>query len=247
MDKYGLIGYPLGHSFSISYFNEKFKNEDIDAEYINFEIPTIDALPEVLASNPELKGLNVTIPYKEKVIPFLDSVSPEARAIGAVNVIRIVRDGGQARLTGYNSDYTGFARSFATLAAGRRPEKALVLGTGGASKAIAAALQDMNIVVRKVSRHPAAGQLSYGDLTPAVMAAHTVIVNATPLGMYPATEACPPIPYELITPAHICYDAIYNPSETTFMKLAARQGATVSNGMQMLYGQADAAWEIWNR
>lgn len=245
--KFGLIGYPLGHSFSRQYHNERFSRLGIDAIYNNYELPDIALLPQLIASDSSIEGFNVTIPYKEAVIPYLDEMDDAARAIGAVNVIRIVRDGGQARLTGYNSDYTGFARSFATLAAGRRPEKALVLGTGGASKAIAAALQDMNIVVRKVSRHPAAGQLSYGDLTPAVMAAHTVIVNATPLGMYPATEACPPIPYELITPAHICYDAIYNPSETTFMKLAARQGATVSNGMQMLYGQADAAWEIWNR
>ena len=243
---YGLVGYRLAHSFSRNFFNEKFENEKIPAEYRNFELDRIEDLRLVVEETPELCGLNVTIPYKESISPLLDEMDGTAQMIGAVNVVKVIHGKDKVVLKGYNSDIIGFTESI-------RPyikeyhHKALVLGTGGASKAIAAALQDMNIVVRKVSRHPAAGQLSYGDLTPAVMAAHTVIVNATPLGMYPATEACPPIPYELITPAHICYDAIYNPSETTFMKLAARQGATVSNGMQMLYGQADAAWEIWNR
>lgn len=245
--KFGLIGYPLGHSFSRQYHNERFSRLGIDAVYNNYELPDIALLPQLIASDNNLEGLNVTIPYKEAVIPYLDEIDEAARAIGAINVIRIVRQGQKVHLTGYNSDYIGFARSFAPLVAGHRHDKALVLGTGGASKAIAAALHDMKISVTKVSRHPAAGQLAYDDIDAAVMSSHTVIVNATPLGMYPATEACPPIPYNLITPAHICFDAIYNPTETTFMQKAARQGATVSNGLQMLYGQADAAWEIWNR
>lgn len=244
--KFGLIGYPLGHSFSRQYHNERFARLGIDAIYNNYELPDISQLPQLIASDSNIEGLNVTIPYKEAVIPYLDKIDETARAIGAINVIRITRRNGQVQLEGYNTDYIGFARSFTPLLKGVKHHKALVLGTGGASKAIAAALQNMGIAVTKVSRHPTAGQLAYSELSPAVMASHTVIVNATPVGMYPATDACPPVPYELITPAHICYDAIYNPTETTFMKRAAMQGATVSNGLQMLYGQADAAWEIWN-
>ncbi len=245
--KFGLIGYPLGHSFSRQYHNERFSHLGIDAIYNNYELPDIAQLPQLIASDSDIEGLNVTIPYKEAVIPYLDEMDDTARAIGAVNVIRIMHHDEQVHLTGYNSDYIGFARSIAPLLADGTHDKALVLGTGGASKAIAAALRDRGIAVTKVSRHPATGQLAYHELDSAVIASHTIIVNATPLGMYPATDACPPIPYELITPAHICYDAIYNPTETTFMRRAALQGAKVSNGLQMLYGQANAAWEIWNK
>ena len=184
MDKYGLIGYPLGHSFSISYFNEKFKNEDIDAEYINFEIPTIDALPEVLASNPELKGLNVTIPYKEKVIPFLDSVSPEARAIGAVNVIRVEHKGNETRLKGYNSDVIGFTKSIEPMLE-RFHKKALILGTGGASKAINYGLKSLGLETVFVSRYERPGTIQYETITPDVIHEYNVIVNCTPCGLYP--------------------------------------------------------------
>ena len=197
MDKYGLIGYPLGHSFSISYFNEKFANEGIDAQYINFEIPTIDALPEVLASNPELKGLNVTIPYKEKVISFLDYVSPEARAIGAVNVIRVIHKGKEIELKGYNSDVIGFTKSIESMLE-KYHKKALILGTGGASKAINYGLRSLGLETVFVSRYERPNTIQYQRITPEVIKEYNVIVNCTPVGMYPTAKNahnCPTSPW----------------------------------------------------
>ena len=246
MDKYGLIGYPLGHSFSKNYFNEKFENENIDAEYINFEIPTIDALPEVLATNPELRGLNVTIPYKEKVISFLDSVSPEARAIGAINVIKVEHKGNETILKGYNSDVIGFTKSIAPLLK-RHNKKALILGTGGASKAIDYGLKSLGLETVKVSRYERPGTIQYSKITPELIKEYNVIVNCTPCGMYPNIEECPELPYEAMTEKNILYDLIYNPDQTKFMKLGAKQGATVKNGLEMLLLQAFASWEFWNR
>ncbi len=246
MDKYGLIGYPLGHSFSKNYFNEKFENENIDAEYINFEIPTIDALPEVLATNPELRGLNVTIPYKEKVISFLDSVSPEARAIGAINVIKVEHKGNETILKGYNSDVIGFTKSIAPLLK-RHKKKALILGTGGASKAIDYGLKSLGLETVKVSRYERPGTIQYSKITPEIIKEYNVIVNCTPCGMYPNIEECPELPYEAMTEKNILYDLIYNPDQTKFMKLGAKQGATVKNGLEMLLLQAFASWEFWNR
>ena len=246
MDKYGLIGYPLGHSFSKNYFNEKFENENIDAEYINFEIPTIDALPEVLATNPELRGLNVTIPYKEKVISFLDSVSPEARAIGAINVIKVEHKGNETILKGYNSDVIGFTKSIAPLLK-RHNKKALILGTGGASKAIDYGLKSLGLETVKVSRYERPGTIQYSKITPEIIKEYNVIVNCTPCGMYPNIEECPELPYEALTEKNILYDLIYNPAKTKFMKLGAKQGATVKNGLEMLLLQAFASWEFWNR
>lgn len=243
--KFGLLGYPLGHSFSRGYHTERFAKLGIDAAYDNYELDDIGRLPALVASEPALEGLNVTIPYKERVLPYLDELDVTAQRIGAVNVIHIVRDGGRVRMVGYNSDYIGFARSIAPLL-GTHHERALVLGTGGASKAVSAALRDMGIAVCAVSRHPSAGQLSYCDLTQKVMSSHKVIVNATPLGMYPNVESCPDIPYDELSEEHLCFDVVYNPEETLFMRRAAERGAVVSNGMKMLYGQADAAWEIWN-
>lgn len=244
--KFGLLGYPLGHSFSRAYHTERFTRMGIDAVYDNYELTDISRLPDLVASTPALEGLNVTIPYKEAVLPYLDELDATAQHIGAVNVIRIIRNGRNVRMVGYNSDYIGFARSIAPMMQIQH-KQALVLGTGGASKAVAAALRDMGLTVHAVSRHPSAGELSYGNLTPETMRCHTVVVNATPLGMYPDTESCPEIPYNELSEKHLCYDVIYNPEETLFMRRAAQQGAIVSNGMQMLYGQADAAWEIWNR
>ena len=218
MDKYGLIGYPLGHSFSKNYFNEKFENENIDAEYINFEIPTIDALPEVLATNPELRGLNVTIPYKEKVISFLDSVSPEARAIGAINVIKVEHKGNETILKGYNSDVIGFTKSIAPLLK-RHNKKALILGTGGASKAIDYGLKSLGLETVKVSRYERPGTIQYSKITPEIIQEYNVIVNCTPCGMYPNIEECPELPYEAMTEKNILYDLIYHPDQTKFMKL----------------------------
>lgn len=246
MDKYGLIGYPLGHSFSKNYFNEKFENENIDAEYINFEIPTIDALPEVLATNPELRGLNVTIPYKEKVISFLDSVSPEARAIGAINVIKVEHKGNETILKGYNSDVIGFTKSIAPLLK-RHNKKALILGTGGASKAIDYGLKSLGLETVKVSRYERPGTIQYSKITPEIIKEYNVIVNCTPCGMYPNIEECPELPYEAMTEKNILYELIYNPDQTKFMKLGAKQGATVKNGLEMLLLQAFASWEFWNR
>lgn len=245
MDKYGLIGYPLGHSFSKSYFNEKFENEGINAEYINFEIPTLDSLPEVLASNPELKGLNVTIPYKEKVISYLDSISPEARAIGAVNVIRVDHKGNDTYLKGFNSDVIGFTKSIEPLLE-RFHKKALILGTGGASKAINFGLKSLGLETVFVSRFERPGTIQYSQITPDIIQEYNVIVNCTPCGMYPHIDECPQLPYEAMTSKNILYDLLYNPDETLFMKKGAQHGATVKNGLEMLLLQAFASWEFWH-
>lgn len=245
MDKYGLIGYPLGHSFSKSYFNEKFENEGINAEYINFEIPTLDSLPEILASNPELKGLNVTIPYKEKVISYLDSISPEARAIGAVNVIRVDHKGNDTYLKGFNSDVIGFTKSIEPLLE-RFHKKALILGTGGASKAVNFGLKLLGLETVFVSRFERPGTIQYSQITPDIIQEYNVIVNCTPCGMYPHIDECPQLPYEAMTSKNILYDLLYNPDETLFMKKGAQHGATVKNGLEMLLLQAFASWEFWH-
>ncbi len=245
MDKYGLIGYPLGHSFSKNYFNEKFLNEKIDAEYINFEIPTIELLPEVLASNPELKGLNVTIPFKERVISYLDTVSPEARAIGAVNCIRVEHKGGTINLKGYNSDVIGFTKSIEPIL-DRYHKKALVLGTGGASKAVSYGLNSLGIETISVSRFERPGTIQYDKITPEVVREYTLIVNCTPIGMYPNIETCPSLPYEALTERNLLYDVIYNPDKTLFMKKGEQMGSRVKNGLEMLLLQAFANWKIWN-
>lgn len=246
MDKYGLIGYPLGHSFSISYFNQKFQDEGIDAVYENYEIPTIDALPEVLSSNPELKGLNVTIPYKEKVIPFLDTIAPEARAIGAVNVIRVSHRGSKTELKGYNSDVIGFTKSIEPMLDKKWHKKALILGTGGASKAIDYGLRSLGLETVFVSRYERPETIQYKNITPEVVKEYNVIVNCTPLGMYPKTEVCPELPYEAMDSHTILYDLIYNPDDTLFMKRGAQYGANVKNGLEMLLLQAFASWEFWH-
>jgi len=245
MDKYGLIGYPLGHSFSKNYFNEKFENENIDAQYINFEIPNIENLVEVLDLNPELKGLNVTIPYKEKVISYLDYISPEARAIGAVNVIRVSHKGKETILRGYNSDVIGFTKSIEPLLE-RFHKKALILGTGGASKAINYGLKSLGLETVFVSRFKRPGTIQYEDVTPDVVKEYNVIVNCTPVGMYPNVEQCPKLPYEAMDQHTLLYDLIYNPDETLFMHNGSEHGATVKNGLEMLLLQAFASWEFWN-
>ncbi len=245
MDKYGLIGYPLGHSFSISYFNQKFKDEGIDAVYENFEIVSIDLLPEVLDSNPNLMGLNVTIPYKQKVIPFLDKISPEARAIGAVNVIKVIHEGKSVKLKGYNSDVIGFTQSIEPMLE-RYHKKALILGTGGASKAVDYGLKSLGLETVFVSRYERPGTIQYGNITPEVIKEYNVIVNCTPIGMYPNTEVCPELPYEAMDSHTILYDLIYNPDETLFMKKGAAYGANVKNGLEMLLLQAFSSWDFWH-
>lgn len=246
MKKYGLIGNPLGHSFSKGYFNEKFSNENIDAEYVNFEIPTIDDLPAVIAENKNLCGLNVTIPYKEKVISYLDEVTTDARAIGAVNVIRIERSTkGEPRLIGYNSDIVGFTQSIEPMLENHH-KKALILGTGGASKAIFHGLKKLGIEAIFVSRRNMAGTVQYKDITPEVIQEYNVIVNCTPCGMYPHTDECPDLPYEAITEKNLLYDLIYNPDQTLFMRKGAERGAKVKNGLEMLLLQAFDSWRFWN-
>ena len=234
MDKYGLIGYPLGHSFSISYFNQRFADEGIDATYENFEIPTIDELPEIIARNPELRGLNVTIPYKEKVIPFLDSISPEARAIGAVNVIRVVHQKNKTLLKGYNSDVIGFTQSIESMLDPKWHKKALILGTGGASKAINYGLKSLGLETVFVSRYERPDTIQYSSITPDV------------ISMYPHTDECPLLPYEAMDSHTILYDLIYNPDQTLFMRMGAKYGAEVKNGLEMLLLQAFASWEFWH-
>ncbi|MDP4271162.1 MAG: shikimate dehydrogenase [Bacteroidota bacterium] len=246
MQKYGLIGYPLSHSFSQGFFNEKFQSEGIEATYENFEIPTIEDLQKILLANPELNGLNVTIPYKEQVIQYLDELDDTAKNIGAVNVIKFVRDKKKLKLKGYNSDVIGFSQSISAFLKPHH-KKALILGTGGASKAVKYALEKLGIEYTFVSRTAIQGQLFYNELTEEVMKEHTVIVNTTPVGMYPKIDACPDIPYQFITDQHLLYDLLYNPNETKFMKLGEDKGATVVNGLEMLLLQAFAAWDIWQQ
>ena len=248
MQKYGLIGYPLKHSFSIGYFNEKFEAENIDAQYVNFEIPDIRNFMEVIEENPNLCGLNVTIPYKEQVIPYLDELDKDTAKIGAVNVIKIIRlPKGKVKLVGYNSDIVGFTQSIEPLLQPHHT-KALILGTGGASKAVFHGLDNLSIKATFVSRTKKSDDiLTYRELTPEIMQEHTVIVNTTPLGMYPKVDFCPDIPYDLLTPNHLLYDLLYNPNETLFMKKGKEKGAVVKNGLEMLLLQAFASWEIWNK
>lgn len=246
MDKYGLIGYPLGHSFSISYFNQKFADEGINAKYENFEISSIDQLQEILDTNTTLRGLNVTIPYKEKVIEFLDSITPEAQAIGAVNVIRVTHEGNNVKLKGYNSDVIGFTQSIEPMLDKKWHKKALILGTGGASKAINYGLKSLGLETVFVSRYQRPGTIQYETITSEVVKEYNVIVNCTPVGMYPHTEECPPLPYEAMDYHTILYDLIYNPDETLFMRRGREQGAEVKNGLEMLLLQAFASWEFWH-
>lgn len=244
MDKYGIIGHPLGHSFSRSFFNEKFQNENIDAEYINFDIQNIDELPEILASNPELRGLNVTIPYKEKVLSFLDYISVEARAIGAVNVIRVDHKGDDVLLKGYNSDVIGFTRSIEPLLE-KFHKKALVLGTGGAAKAVDYGLKSLGLETVLVSRFERPETIQYKNIDADVVKEYNVIVNCTPCGMYPNYNECPELPYEALDSHNILYDLIYNPDQTLFLKKGKEQGALTKNGLEMLLLQAFASWDFW--
>lgn len=246
MKKYGLIGYPLGHSFSRNFFNEKFHSENINAEYVNFEIPSIKELPSVLLANPNLVGLNVTIPYKEQVISYLDELDKDAAAIGAVNVIKVVHQKGKTKLIGYNSDVLGFTQSIEPLLESQH-KKALILGTGGASKAINYGLTKLGLECKFVSRSPREGMLTYEELTPEIMNEYKVIVNCTPVGMYPHADKYPDIPYECLTPNHLLYDLLYNPDTTLFMKKGADRGAVTKNGLEMLLLQAFGAWDIWNK
>jgi len=236
MRHFGIIGYPLLHSFSAKYFNEKFTTEHIDAEYSLYPMKelTSEKMNELLDC---LAGFNVTLPHKQAVIPFLERLDETAEAIGAVNVVH--------NRVGYNTDCLGFMDSIRPLLRDY-DKKALVLGTGGASKAVCYGLRKLGVQPTLVSRTPQEGMLGYGDLNEAVMAEHTVVVNCTPLGMLPDVDSCPDIPYEMITARHLLFDCVYNPEETLFLHKGKAQGAAIRNGMEMLTGQAKAAWKIWN-
>lgn len=241
MDKYGIIGNPLGHSFSKGFFTEKFAKEGIDAQYLNFQIPEIGKLTDVLKENPELRGINVTLPYKTEVIPFLDELSDEAREIGAVNVVQI-RNG---HLKGFNSDIIGFTRSIQPLLKPHH-KKALILGTGGASRAIRVGLTRLGLEWKYVSRTPREGMITYNDITAETLKEYKVIVNCSPVGMFPKVDECPAIPYEFLTADNLLYDLVYNPEDTLFLKRGREQGARGKNGLEMLHLQAIASWEFWN-
>ena len=237
MRHYGIIGYPLHHSFSAKYFSEKFEREGIEAEYSLYPIGMEDLILKIEDLFNRLDGMNVTMPYKQTIIPYLDRLDETAEAVGAVNVVH--------KRVGYNTDCIGFMESIKPLLRAF-DRKALVLGTGGASKAVCYGLKQLGIAPTLVSRTPKDGMIGYSDLTEGLMAEHTIIVNCTPLGMVPDTESYPPIPYELISAQHLLFDCIYNPEETVFLRKGRAQGATIQNGIEMLYGQAKAAWKIWN-
>lgn len=246
MRLYGLLGRSLAHSFSQTYFSQKFDRLGLaDCRYELFELASPAELPHLLARHPDLAGLNVTIPYKEQIWPYLSRVAPSAALVGAVNVIEIQPDGA---LVGHNTDYVGFRESVRRFYPQRGAEaRALVLGTGGAAKAVGVALRELGIAYWPVSRHAKGAHLTYHDLTPAVLAAHSLIINTTPLGTYPRVEEHPDLDYIQLGPAHYLYDLVYNPRETKFLQLGQAQNAHVKNGLEMLELQAEAAWDIWNK
>lgn len=240
MRKFGLIGYPLSHSFSKKYFTEVFSKEGIDAEYANYPIKDINMV-KTLFSDPLLEGINVTIPYKESILPFLDELSEAVQEIGACNCIRI-RDG---KTMGFNTDVLGFERSWEKKL---RPvnDKALVLGTGGAAKAVCYVLRQRRIPYRQVSRNRKEGLIAYDDVSHDMVREYRLLINTTPLGMYPDINACPALPYEAITPDHYLYDLVYNPEKTLFLQKGEEQGAVIENGHDMLIIQANESRKIWN-
>lgn len=242
MRSFGLLGKNIAYSFSAGFFSKKFAAEDIPATYKNFDIQDISELTEVLKSQPNLEGLNVTIPYKEKIIPYLDRLDPVAREIGAVNTIKFEKDGS---LTGYNTDHFGFTRSISPYLQSHHTH-ALILGTGGASKAVAYSLRKMHIEVKFVSRNLQVEGFTYDSLTAKNLKKYTIIVNCTPLGTSPNITSYPPIPVEHLSSAHLIFDLIYNPDITHLMKLGIQKNATVVNGLHMLEFQAEKSWEIWN-
>jgi shikimate dehydrogenase len=242
MKQYGLIGYPLSHSFSKGYFSEKFSKEKItDSNYEIYPIETIQYFEALCQSHPNFIGLNVTIPYKEQVIPFLDALDEEAKSIGAVNTIKFEN----GKKIGYNSDCYGFERSIKPFLQTHHKE-ALILGTGGASKAVEYVLKKLGIQFQYVSRAKSERAISYNDLNEEIIQKSTIIINTSPVGMYPNVTAAPPIPYEFIGEKHLLYDLVYNPEETLFLKNGKTKGAQVKNGLEMLYLQAERSWEIWN-
>lgn len=246
MKRYGLIGYPLKHSFSRKYFTDKFREEKIDAVYDNYPLNTIDELPGIIEKFPDLAGLNVTLPYKLHVMKYLDDIDKKALKAGAVNVIVINRKGQRNILKGHNTDIEGFVQSLRPVITGE-VKKAIVLGTGGASKAVQAGLDEIGIEYSVVSRHKTKGELTYSELTGDIIKNCQLIINTTPLGMFPDTETAPDIPYDSLTANCILYDLVYNPEKTLFLKIGQTKGCRIMNGMEMLLIQAEKAWELWQK
>lgn len=243
---YGLIGYPLGHSFSKAYFTQKFKSEHIQAAYDLYPITEIDQFLPLIKKLPELRGLNVTIPYKKQIIPFLDTISDEAFSINAVNTISVIRIDELLILSGCNTDAPAFEEQLISFTGGTIPSEALIIGTGGAAAAVAFVLNKLHCSYKFVSRHPdAEDQISY-DMVTAERVSHTpLIINATPQGMFPHVDAAPSLPYDALTGNHLLFDLVYNPAETQFMALGKQHGAKVCNGLGMLHKQAELSWNIW--
>jgi len=246
MRKFGLIGYPLGHSFSQKYFGEKFRKENIeDCVYDNYPLQDLSIFPELISTEPDICGLNVTIPYKSEIIPFLDWISPEADEIGAVNVVKIKKIQGRVLLNGYNSDITGIQdsiSSFGTI----NIKNAVVFGTGGSSRAVCYVLKKMGYVVTLVSRNKKADSITYSEITSELINNTGLIVNTTPLGMYPDIESKPDFNYKLLNSNHYLFDLVYNPELTSFLKMGLLQECNVLSGLKMLHSQAEKAWDIWN-
>lgn len=246
MRTFGLIGYPLGHSFSPDFFNKKFQNQGIDAIYKAYSIADIKQLKNIITENPFLEGLNVTIPYKESVIPFLNQIHPDAKEIGAVNCIKIEYRNKSPFLIGYNTDNIGFEKSLVPLLKSHHT-KALILGNGGAAKAVSYVLNKLNIPFIFLVRNPKGeNELAFSDTDKNIFKEHKIIINTTPLGTFPDIEKCPEITYEYLNESHLLYDLVYNPAESLFLKKGKLQGAQIKNGYEMLVLQAEASWKIWN-
>lgn len=245
MRRFGLIGYPLGHSFSRKYFTGKFLNEQIDdCSYDNYPLESLDGFYNLLRTIPDLAGLNVTIPYKSEIIRFLDAIEPEAEEIGAVNVLKIKRIKGKIEIAGFNSDVTGIRESIDPWLA--EINQAMVLGTGGSSKAVCYVLGKYGFPFSRISRTGKEGALGYQDITAELMEKTELIVNTTPLGMFPDTESWPDIDYDLLDKKHILFDLVYNPEITSFLKMGQERGCRIISGIRMLHSQAERSWEIWN-
>jgi shikimate dehydrogenase len=245
LDHYGLIGKSLKHSFSEAYFADKFSKKKINAVYENFELENIELFPVLIKSVHALKGLNVTIPYKKQVMEYLDELDASALAAQAVNTIVVLKKGQEIILKGFNTDCWAFTITLQTMLLPHH-KKALILGTGGAAGAVSAALNNLNIESLMVSREPKSGTILYIDINKEIIEQHHIIINCTPVGMFPEINGFPLIPYQFITKNHIAYDLIYNPAETIFLKKSAAAGAVIKNGLDMLKLQAEMAWQIWN-
>ena len=248
MKTYGLIGYPLGHSFSKKFFTEKFEKEGLtDHQYLNFEIESITLFPEIFQEHPDIMGLNCTIPYKQQVMQYLDEIDEETRIVGAVNTIKPIRTGDGLKLKGFNTDIIGFERSLKPML-GEKHDKALILRTGGASRAVKHILARMGIdyISASIEDELFDNEIRYSQIDKVMIEERLVIINTTPLGTFPKVDNCPDIPYQYLTADHVLFDLVYNPEVTLFMKKGLEKGANVKNGLEMLHGQAIAAWEIWN-